>query len=401
MAPRKSKISTGPETEDLFRIPTAKASAQAEARAASAIPDDRDEETERGHLDDANPVKRQALLPNRRPEDLLYFLIEPLEVVLKDDMASMESPIYSLSKSIDTTIIRYEHNGNWLEIVPSVKGRATIYDKDLILYCTSHIVRAVNEGRPVSPTIRFSAYDFLQFANRTKSGVAYNSLRDTLVRLNGTRITTNIVTGKERHESVFGLIEHGTIISETRDGRMKEIEVKLSEWVFRGIANAEVLTLHQDYFRLRRPLERRLYELARKHCGSKEEWAMSMELCMKKAGSKGPLKEFRRMVREIVEDNEQTDHFPDYSVAIEGDSIVFRRKARAKLGGRKEPAKVAQPKLNPDSYAKARAVAPGWDVYALEAEWIEFWNTSGRPEFKSADAAFIGFCKSRARDQKR
>jgi Replication initiator protein A len=42
--------------------------------------------------------------------------------VLKDLIPQMEHPFYSLSKKPDTQIRRYEHNGNWLEIVPSVKG---------------------------------------------------------------------------------------------------------------------------------------------------------------------------------------------------------------------------------------------------------------------------------------
>jgi hypothetical protein len=28
-------------------------------------------------------------------------------------------------------------------------------------------------------------------------------------------------------------------------------------------------------------------------------------------------------------------------------------------------------------------------------EWRAFWVESGRPELRNADAAFIGFCKSR------
>ncbi|MBP2160550.1 MULTISPECIES: replication initiator protein A [Asticcacaulis] len=394
MAPRKKKISTGDDNVDLFRIPSTQA-ANLEPAPAEVLPEG---VGEGGHLDsDAPAVKRQPLLPNRREEDLMFFMIEPLEVILKDDMATMENPVYSLSKSIDKDVIRYEHNGNWIEIAPSSKGRATIYDKDLILYCTSHIVRAVNEGRPVSQTVRLTAHDFLIFANRSRGGVAYMTLRDTLTRLSGTRITTNIKTGDQEEWKTFGLIEHGQIVSETRDGRMQELEIKLSDWLFKGITSSEVLTLHPDYFRLRRPLERRLYELARKHCGRQPQWVITLANCMKKAGSKGQLKEFRRMVKEIIEDNEKSDHFPDYSIAIEGDSLVFKRKPRSELTPRKEHAISGRPQLHPDTYAKARKAAPGLDVYALEIEWIDFWRSSGKPEFKSADAAFIGFCKSKAK----
>jgi len=46
---------------------------------------------------------------------------------------------------------------------------------------------------------------------------------------------------------------------------MQDIEITLSEWVYRSVISKNVLTLNRDYFRLRKPLERRMYELARKH----------------------------------------------------------------------------------------------------------------------------------------
>lgn len=63
---------------------------------------------------------------------------------------------------------------------------------------------------------------------------------------------------------------------------MQDVEITLSDWVFNAIKAKEVLTLHRDYFRLRKPLERRLYELARKHCGQKDEWKISLDLLQEK-----------------------------------------------------------------------------------------------------------------------
>jgi len=50
------------------------------------------------------------------------------DAALKDLIAQMDHPFYSLSRRLETAIRRYEHDGNWLEIIPSVKGQATIYD---------------------------------------------------------------------------------------------------------------------------------------------------------------------------------------------------------------------------------------------------------------------------------
>jgi plasmid replication initiation protein len=46
-----------------------------------------------------------------------------------------------------------------------------------------------------------------------------------------------------------------------------------------------VLTLSRDYFRLRKPLERRIYELARKHCGRQRNGVSSVDTLLKKSGS--------------------------------------------------------------------------------------------------------------------
>jgi len=52
----------------------------------------------------------------------------------------------------------------------------------------------------------------------------------------------------------------------------------LSEWLYNAAIGREVLTLNRDYFRLDGGLARRLYELARKHCGHQTKWAVSLDL---------------------------------------------------------------------------------------------------------------------------
>lgn len=55
---------------------------------------------------------------------------------------------------------------------------------------------------------------------------------------------------------------------------MIAVEVGLSRWLFNAVQVHEVLTINSDYFRLRKPIERRLYELARKHCGDQAHFAI-------------------------------------------------------------------------------------------------------------------------------
>ncbi len=106
--------------------------------------------------------------------------------------------------------------------------------------------------------------------------------------------------------------------------------------MFNAIRHNEVLTLHRDYFRLRKPIERRIYELARKHCGQQPSWKVSVDVLLKKSGSKSKDFEFRRAVRNLK---------------------------------------------------------PGWDVCHLEQE---FRNWLGEEEIvpKNPEKMFLKFCKS-------
>ncbi|CRB50028.1 Replication initiator protein A [Salmonella enterica subsp. enterica serovar Typhi] len=72
----------------------------------------------------------------------------------------------------------------------------------------------------------------------------------------------------------------------------------MSRWLMRAIETDQVVTISHDYFRLRRPLERRLYEIARKHCGSSPKWQIGLANLQNKTGSNAPIKRFRHNLRD-------------------------------------------------------------------------------------------------------
>jgi plasmid replication initiation protein len=242
-----------------------------------------------------------------------FFLNTIFDAALKDDHASMEHPIFSLSKIPDQEIRRYEHNGNKVTVTPSVTGIATIWDKDILLFAISSLVEAQNRGQEINRTIRLQAIDLLLYCHRGLGGADYDNLIKALERLAGTRIKTDIHTNGKRERQGFGLIESWSIVERTSSKRMAGLEITLSEWLFNAVVASEVLTLSHDYFRLRKGLERRLYELSRKHCGRQSEFAISLETLFKKSGARCTLKEFRRQVREIV----QKDSLPDYALKLD------------------------------------------------------------------------------------
>ena len=333
------------------------------------------------------PNPNTQLLPERHPQDDL-FICDVADAVLKDVMPQMEHPFYSLSKKPETSVRRYEHNGNWLEITPSVKGLATIYDKDILIYCISQIMHKLRAGEKVARRVRLNTRDLLVFTNRGTAGKDYLAVVEAVDRLAGTRISTNIKTGDEEQYDTFGLIDAASVRRKHgRDGRLLWCEVQISDWVFNAIRAQEVLTLHKDYFRLRKPIERRVYEIARKHCGRQPKWAVSLEILHKKSGSKSPLKEFRRSLRHLVEH----DHLPDYSVSFrEGTDIVEFVNRGTMHATVVEEIPVS---LKPSTYDDARLEAPGWDIYMLEQEWRNWMNEGGLDAPKNPDRAFLGFCR--------
>lgn len=335
---------------------------------------------------------RSPLLPARHPiQD--FFICDVTDAIPKDDMGSMEHPIFSLATKPDVHIREYEHKGTRLSILPSALGLATIHDKDVLIYCISQLVAKMNTGVELQRTLHLRAYDLLVATNRNTDGRGYEQLRSALDRLSGTRIRTNIKTGDEEVTEGFGLIDSWKIIRQTASGRMTELRITLSDWVFNAVAAREILTLSRDYFRLRKPLERRIYELARKHCGQQDEWIISLELLKKKCGSASEDYEFRRLVTIICNEDASHGHMPDYAIAFNGSNVKFTNRKTVKP--LPSPEETTFPRLDPETYHDARIVAPGYDVHWLEKEWQSFWMDSGRPKLKDAEAAFIGFCKSR------
>ncbi|WP_345817785.1 replication initiator protein A (plasmid) [Paraburkholderia sp. PREW-6R] len=282
-------------------------------------------DTDSGRTATTVAVRRKSarMLSDERHRQLDFFTADFVDVPQKNDRHSMEHPLFSLKKRPDTTIRVYEHNNVEITITPSVLGLATIWDKDLLIYATSQLVQGINEGRTdvTNRTVRFTAYDYFVSTNRGTSGAEYESLERTLERLKGTQIKTNIATGGERRKRGFGMIEDWEIVERGRDGRMVAVEITLSKWLYNAVQALEVLTINKQYFRLTGGLEKRLYELARKHCGNQACWAVSEEILFKKSGSTGTLREFRRLVKEIV----QADCLPDYRAAYDAKArrVIF------------------------------------------------------------------------------
>lgn len=242
-----------------------------------------------------------------------FFVADILDPAFKNDVVSMEHPIFAL-RARDMQVRRYERNGHTLTVLPGATGCATIHDKDLWIYCISQLVEAANRSRAIASTVRFTAFDFLTATQRDTSGRAYERIIEMLRRLKGTVIETSIETGGQRARRGFGLIEGWRVVEQSQEvGRMVAVEVDLPQWLFRSVQDKRVLTLSKAYFRLRKPLERRIYELARKHCGKQPLWRISLTTLHQKSGSTGALRRFRFEMKALAE----SGNLPDYLLVVD------------------------------------------------------------------------------------
>ena len=246
----------------------------------------------------------------------------------KDDQHTMEHPMFALGKRADKKTRTFsDARGRKTTVTPSHTGLATIYDKDLLLFVISHLMRAKNAGEPISPSVRIVSSQYLKFAHRGDGADDYKRVIPALDRLQGTQIKTEIETNGKRSIDAFGWISGYSVVTE-RNGKLYEFTVHLPPWVYNAILGDEVLSIGEDYFDLG-PLERRLYEIGRKHLGKQAEWKISIaKLKAKAIGEAGELREFRRNLKPIVERG-----LPGLNLRLDGDDVHFRPAGPGALPG--------------------------------------------------------------------
>ena len=262
-------------------------------------------------VEEETGISHNHLSPVKHPQRDLFIADLFDAISLQLDMASMEYPIFAL-KAGDTRTRNYEQNGFKVKIAASAEfGLATIHDKDVWIYAISKLMQAQSEGKPIDRTVHFTIYDYLKVTNRAIGGRQYELAKDSLDRLKGTTLRTDIETEKYRESRGFGLIDSWRVVEE-KDGRMVRVSVTLPEWLYRSVTSKNVLTLSPDYFRLRKPLDRRIYELARKHCGSNRSWSFNLKTLHERTGGTASIREFKRSIKSLAD----SDQLPDYSVVF-------------------------------------------------------------------------------------
>ncbi len=345
-------------------------------------------------------MSRTSLLPVRHP-NADFFIPDIFNALpVKSDRHTMEHPFFALSTQKDIRSVKYEKDGVKIVLSPSAEyGLPTMMDKDVLLYIGSLIMAEINKGRIPPKTLRFSAHDLLVTTNRHTNDEGYRLLRNAFERIKGCTISTDIQTNGIKQWRVFSLIDdvQGIETSHVKK-RMVRVQVTVSDWYYNALIGKEVLTINRDYFRLRKTLERRLYELARKHCGRQAEWSIGLENLKDKCGSRSILDKFRYQIREII----KTDHLPDYQIALDDqDKVTFSnryhtvKKLLGAAGGL--PNLDDLPRITPQTLRRAEKITSdagtGWDHRALLEQFTAQLAAGFRPN--NVNGAFIGFVKKK------
>jgi plasmid replication initiation protein len=268
------------------------------------------------------------------PDDTLQgdLFDSPLYGTVKGDRRMMVFNFFAVDTKRKIEQLRYRDAEVDIQ-VRGANGIATMADKEFLLYVASLMVDKLNRGQVPNQKFTFTAHDFFRVCGLTGGGANYDRVKGALDRLQGTQIKTNIETGGEGEETWFSWLKQARLhYRTTKAGRriMKSIEVELCDWLYRAILkDGKMLTYHNKYFELT-PMERRLYEIARAHCGSQPGFRMNIEKLRRRLGVETPLRQFKHKLKKIIE----ADRIPEYGIMMRGDPAspeIRRARERGEL----------------------------------------------------------------------
>lgn len=389
-------------------------------------------------------------------EQFDLFLPYIADLNFRDQREMMERPFFSLAKSKRVKPIDYSSPDGklWVHVSGNPDyGMATIWDADVLIYCASVLADMARRGSNDIPRkLHIMPYDLLRSIGRPTTGRAYELLGQALDRLVATTIKTNI-RAENRREATFSWLDGWTQLVDEKTERSKGMTLELSNWFYEGVLmKGGVLAIDRAYFDISGGRERWLYKVARKHAGGAGEggFSISMPTLYDKSGAEGEYRRFKFELIKLAEKNA----LPGYDLAIvhasdsrgepslkmqrndskgEGLTLTTSEAARdmsdraAQGSDVQRSEKVSSRKLSVDEPQKtepvfdARALirqsvaslsdaatrgymaddtitllcgqCPGWDLYALHAEFESWVNASPERTPANWQKAFIGWVR--------
>jgi plasmid replication initiation protein len=291
----------------------------------------------------------------------------PLIGTVKNERALMVWSFFAVEDIPVMELPEYNDGKVYIKVNGTALGVPNMLDKEVLIYIISLLQDKINRGELLSPLVSFRAHDFFSRVRRSPSSKAYERLELSLARLKGTLIRSNIeIPGTTETEGIgegFSWIDKYRYRYTKSDGTRvtQAVVVKVSDWLMQLVTrSAKMLTYNEGYFTLS-PLERRLYEVARAHCGRQKFFRMNIEKLRIRVGSMADLKEFKRMLKKTAEAPNRKLPLLDY-----GFHIIDPRSLAARIAGVKKgrtPLKAYQivfftKELGPFAAARDYAEAP-------------------------------------------
>ncbi len=336
--------------------------------------------------------------PPQHDDQLELFSAVFTDIVSRDAQDTLEHPFLSLSTKPRFEPIIYQGTNGVDVTVSGGKpfGIASIFDWDLMIWLMSQIRQACDQGESVSRKVRFSRYAYLKDVRRNQSGREYKNLARTIARLKNTVVVTNL-RAKDKKTVMFNWLEY-VEIEKDANGSPAYVTAILPEWLYEAICDHRlILNLHRDYFLLTSGLQRMLYRVIRKNAGN-GSWEWKLRTLHQRSGSTRQYKYFARDLRNIIAKGQLLDYQLELTER-NGQQFLRakRQKASAKVAENhaidKGKAEVRFLRLRGTTYEKAKAIAPRYDVYGIEQEWLDYTERKGT-KINHPDKAFLAFCKS-------
>jgi plasmid replication initiation protein len=354
------------------------------------------------------------------------FLPNIVDLKFRDQKDTMERPFFSLSKSKRMKPIEYqnESDGVFVTVQPHQDfGMATIWDADILIWAASVLSDLKNKGvNDIPRELKFQPHDLLKAIGRSTGGTDYTKLRDALERLKSTIITTNIRTRRGQKHMMFSWIDQWEDLVDASTKESRGLTLTLSDWFYRGVMeDGGVLAIDRVYFSISGGRERWLYRVARKHAGGNgaDGFTIAMRTMFEKSGAEGTYRRFKFEMQRIAarndlpgfsltlgqgSDGEPTMHMVRRDQVEEGEKASRKATPRPRkptIPKNDKPASPATlPLLRPllrdltdRNIARIRTDFPGWDVYALKAEFDAWIDANPAREPLNYTAAFYGFVK--------
>ena len=271
----------------------------------------------------AKPSRRKQAIASTQGD---FFTPVLYDVGTRDNRGIMDVAVFRLSKKDKrpNSVIRYDLPDGFVEVSSGPHGMASVWDYDIVLMAISHLTEAMNryragKGDKPSQTFRPHIGDILKFCRKENGGNQKDAVVGALLRLSTTYVAierTNMLRGEMRTTTEGEtLIGKTKTISAAKSGKVEYVEIKIADWMYDEITQGvkpDVLTVHPDYFLSESGIGRFVYRLARKAAG-KDTAVWGFKTIYERSGSQGSLKEFNRMLRELI----ANDDLPEYSLAEE------------------------------------------------------------------------------------